>query len=208
VADLFVLKVEDLVELERFAETSAKNLVAACDHARETATFSRLLAALGIRHVGGVAARAIAQKYRSMDALLELIDKTAGKQDAFVEEIMKIEGIGEVIARSLETFLREPHVRSVLALLKKRGVDPVEPKARVATGPLSGKTFVITGTLSAPRSDIAKLISDAGGKVTGSVSGSTDYLVAGENTGETKIKAAAKHGVKVLDEAALKKLLS
>lgn len=205
VADLFCLRAEDLVKLDRFAETSANNLVAAIDRARKTATFSRLLAALGIRHVGGVAARAVARRYRRIDELLALAD--GGDSEATVAALSEIEGVGTIIARSLDTFLRNPQSRRVLALLKERGVDPVEPAEQLGDGPLAGKSFVITGTLSAPRSEIASRIHAAGGKVVGSVSRSTDYLVAGEKTGKTKLAAAKKHGVEVLDEAGLEALL-
>ncbi len=211
VADLFALRKEHLLELERFAETSARNLIEAIESARKTATFSRLLAALGVPLVGGVAAKAIAQRYRKMENLLALIDRTdpttAEELSDFVHELKEIEGVGQAIALSLERFLRDDHSRQVLALLAERGVDPEEPEARGGDGALAGKTFVITGTLSRPRSEISRRIQDAGGKVTGSVSKSTDYLVAGENTGKAKLTAADKHGVEVIDEAALARLL-
>lgn len=200
VADLFALRAEQLVDLERFAETSANNLVASIAAARDSATFSRLLSALGIPHVGGVAAKAIAACYRSMDALLALIDDEAVD---FTAAVSDIPGVGEVIARSLEDFLRAPRTREILAALKQNGVDPVEPVQEAADGPLSGKTFVITGTLSRPRNEVKKLIEAAGGKVTGSVSKSTSYLVAGDNTGASKRAAADKHGVTIIDEATL-----
>jgi DNA ligase (NAD+) len=208
VADLFVLTAEQLEELERFAETSAKNLVAAIAKAREDATFSRLLAALGIPHVGGVAARAIAQRHRSMDSLLVLLDATEPDDSGFVDDLSIIDGVGATMAGSLEAFLRDSHNREVLRLLKERGVDPVEQVVEQAQGPLTGKVFVITGKLSASRSEFAKRIKAAGGKVTGSVSKSTDYLVAGEKTGKTKLAAAEKHDVTVVDEAALDELLA
>src|SRR5690606_11461102 len=99
------------------------------------------------------------------------------------------------------------HTREVLALLAERGVAPVEPVAEAKGGPLAGKTFVITGTLSRSRADIAADIEAAGGKVTGSVSKKTDYLVAGDNTGKAKLAAAEKHKVEVIDEAGLARLL-
>jgi DNA ligase (NAD+) len=213
VADLFVLRAEQLVELERFAATSASNLVRAIATAREKATFARLLAALGIPHVGGVAARAIAGRYRRMSELLALLDRSQDQAPApdepslFVRELTDIDGIGEVIATSLEHFLSHPETRVVLGLLAERGVDPVEPATVRQDGPLAGKTFVITGTLTTPRAEIARRIEAAGGKVTGSVSRSTSYLVAGENTGKTKLDAAARHGVEVIDEAELVGLL-
>jgi DNA ligase (NAD+) len=205
VADLFALTFDDVAGLERFAETSAKNLIAAIERARQTATLSRLLAALGIPHVGGVAARAVAARHRTLGELLALVD---ADPEAAVESLTAIDGIGEVIARSLVDFLVAPEARAVLAALRERGVDPVEPEAAPATGTLAGKTFVITGTLSAPRSEIAARIQAAGGKVVAAVSKSTDYLIAGDNTGAAKLTAAKKHGVAVIDEAALAALLA
>jgi DNA ligase (NAD+) len=206
VADLFVLTADQLVELERFAETSANNLVGAIQRARESAPFSRLLAALGIRHVGGVAARVIAQRYRSLGELVALADRSDAS--SFSEALSEIEGVGEVIAASLEKFLRNPKNREVLELLLRRGVNPVEPEQTpTANGPLAGKVFVITGSLSTPRSEIARRIEAAGGKVTGSVSRSTNYLVAGDKTGKNKLDAATKHGVSIIDEQTLERLL-
>ena len=205
VADLFALREEQLVELDRFAETSARNLVAAIDQARAKATTSRLLAALGVPHVGGVAARLIAQRHRRVGDLLELIDRSG--EEGATAALTEIEGVGEVIARSLVAFLSRPETRAVLALLAERGVDPIEPVEAAGDGPLSGKTFVITGTLSIPRSEMASRIQRAGGKVAGSVSKSTSYLVAGENTGEAKRTSATKLGVAILDEAAVLQLL-
>lgn len=209
VADLFVLKKDDLLSLERFAETSAQNLIDAIARARDSATFSRFLAALGIPLVGGVAARTIARHYRSMDQLLALIDATE-PGEGFIEALTAIDGVGPTMAASLESFLRDPATREVLALLAERGVRPVEPVAEddgAGDGALGGKVFVITGTLSRPRAEIQKTIEAAGGKVTGSVSKKTDYLVAGENTGQAKLSAADKHGVKVVSEAELAELL-
>lgn len=206
VADLFILQKSQLVALERFGDISAQNLIDAISKAKETATFARFLAALGIPLVGGVAAKTIAQHYRSMDELLQLIDATQ-PGEGFIDALTEIDGVGTVMATSLDTFLRDPNVREVLALLRERGVNPVEPVAEAVSGALSGKTFVITGTLTRPRSDIKKAIEATGGNVVGSVSKKTDYLVAGESTGSTKLSAAAKHGVKVITEDELMALL-
>ncbi|WP_428262522.1 NAD-dependent DNA ligase LigA [Haliangium sp.] len=208
VADLFILDKADVVKLDRYADTSAQNLIDAIARARDSATFSRLLAALGVPLIGGVAARAIARRYRSMGELLALIDSSA-PGEGFIEALSEIDGIGRTMAESLEGFLRDPAARAVLRLLAERGVDPVEEvDERAANGALAGKTFVITGTLSRPRGDIKKDIEAAGGKVAGSVSKKTDYLVAGANTGKAKLAAAEKHGVEVVDEAGLTALLS
>src|SRR5207249_5412352 len=132
--------------------------------------------------VGGVAAKAIAHKYGTLSALRAA---AAAKPD-LVPELCDIEGIGEIIAREVDRFLREPHVVHVLDKLAARGVDPAEPVSAVAIGPLTGKTLVVTGTMSAPRADIQKRIEAAGGKVAGSVSKKTSYLVAGADTGKSK----------------------
>jgi DNA ligase (NAD+) len=206
VADLFTLDAETLKGLERFASLSANNLVAAIARAKADATFSRVLTALGIRHVGSTAAKAIAQKYTNMAALLELaaIDDDGA---SFVEGLCAIDGIGEVIARSLHAFLRNPRNRKIVDELVAHGLDPVEIVATKIEGRLSGQTFVLTGTLSAPRGEFKNRIEAAGGKVTGSVSKSTDYLVAGDKTGKAKITAAEKYGVEVLSEDDLVKKL-
>jgi DNA ligase (NAD+) len=104
--------------------------------------------------------------------------------------------------------MSDPHAREVMERLIARGVDPVEPVAAPATGPLAGKLLVVTGTLSAPRGEIQARIEAAGGKIGGSVTRKTHYLVAGADTGQTKLDAAAKHGVPVIDEAALARLLA
>ena len=206
VADLLTLTEAQLARLERFGALSAKNLVASIADARAKATFSRVLASLGIDHVGGVAAKAVAKKYLSMTALRAAC--AAKDSPGFVAELCEIDGIGEVIAEAIDRFLRDPHAAVVLDKLKERGLDPVEPVAAATDGPLSGKTLVVTGTLSAPRALVQKRIEDAGGKVVGSVSKKTDYLVAGADTGKTKLEAAQKHGVTVVDEAGLEKLLA
>ena len=207
VADLFALTTEQLMTIDRFGELSAQNLVDAIARAKESATFSRLLTALGVSNIGGVASKLIAAKYNSMPELLAAIDKAADAQ-AFGAELTEINGIGDVMAQTLCDFLSDTRTRDALALLAERGVNPVEPKAADPSAlVLSGKRFVITGTLSAPRGDFKKRIEAVGGKVVGSVSKSTDYLVAGEKTGKTKLVAAEKHAVEVLDEAALDALL-
>jgi DNA ligase (NAD+) len=206
VADLFDLTAPRLMALERVGEVSARNLVAAIDKARREATFSRLLAALGIPHVGGVVARPIAARFGRLSALVAAADQTTSEE--LVARLTEIEGIGEVIASGVDRFLRDPHARAVLDKLLARGVDPVEPVAAAVEGPLTGKTLVVTGTLSAPRGEVQKRIEAAGGKVAGSVTKKTSYLVAGADTGKAKLEAAEKHGVPVVDEAGLERLLA
>lgn len=205
VADLFDLTPAQLVTLDRFGETSAKNLVAALAEARAKATFSRLLAALGIPHVGGVVARLIAARFGRPSAMLAAADELGS--EAFVAALCELDGVGEVIAVAVDRFCRDPHARRVMARLIERGLDVEEPRVEAGDGPLVGKVLVVTGTLSRPRGDIQKEIEAAGGKVAGSVSKKTSYLVAGADVGKTKLDAAAKHGVAVISEDDLGALL-
>lgn len=206
VADIFVLTADKLEQLERFGKQSAANLVAAIAKAAGDATFARLLAALGIPNVGSVIARPIAEKYGTLSALCAAA--AAKDSEAMVAELLEIEGVGDTIATSIDRFLRDPNAAAVLQKLLERGIDPKQPVTVSADGPLTGKTFVVTGTLSKPRTDVQKAIEAAGGKVAGSVSKKTTYLVAGADTGKTKLEAAQKHGVTVIDEAELDKLLT
>jgi len=206
VADLFTLTELQLLSLERFGKLSAQNLIKAIATAKESATFSRLLAALGISNVGSVLAKPLAQKYGKLSTLREV--NAAKTPEEFCAELCEIEGVGEIVAAHVDTFLRDPHVVVVLDKLAARGVDPEEPKLAITTGPLTGKTLVVTGTLTQARADVQKRIEQAGGKVAGSVSKKTHYLVAGADTGKTKLDAAQKNGVTVIDEAELEKLLT
>ena len=206
VADLFVLTADQLEKLERFGKLSAGNVIAAIARSRADATFARLLAALGIPNLGGVLARPIAEKYGALSALRAAA--AGAETEAFVAELCEIDGIGETIARHVDRFLRDPHAAAVLDKLIARGIDPKQPVRAVAEGPLSGKTLVVTGTLSAARTDVQKRIEAAGGKVSGSVSKKTSYLVAGADTGQAKLEAAQKHGVQVISEQQLDELLA
>jgi DNA ligase (NAD+) len=206
VADLFVLTAEQLEQLERFGKQSAWNVIAAIAKSKADATFARLLAALGIANLGGVLARPIAEKYGTLSALRAAA--AAAESEAFVAELCEIDGIGETIALHVDRFLRDPHAAIVLDKLIARGIDPKQPVRAVSEGPLSGKTLVVTGTLTVPRGEIQKRIEAAGGKVAGSVSKKTSYLVAGAETGQAKLDAAAKHEVPVISEQELEALLA
>jgi DNA ligase (NAD+) len=205
IGDLFGLTVDKLLGLDRFAKLSAENLVKAIAKAKEAATFSRLLSSLGITNVGSTLAKPIAAKYRKLSRLRAAA--TAQSSEALIAELNDIEGIGETIAMHVDRFLRDPHVATVLDKLAAHGLDPEEPVSVVREGPLSGKTLVVTGTLMQPRADVQKRIEAAGGKVAGSVSKKTTYLVAGADTGTTKLEAAEKRGVTVISEAQLEALL-
>ena len=206
IGDLFSLTTLQLLGLDRFAKLSAENLIAAIAKAKQAATFSRLLSSLGITNVGSTLAKPIAAKYRKLSALREAA--AAKSSEEFVAELNEIEGIGETIAMHVDKFLREPHVAKVLDKLAGHGLDPEEPVTVVGEGPLTGKTLVVTGTLTKPRADVQKAIEVAGGKVAGSVSKKTTYLVAGADTGKTKLEAAEKHGVQVISEQELEALIA
>jgi DNA ligase (NAD+) len=201
VADIFALTKEQLVALERWSDKSAENLLAAIEGAKQTATLSRLLAALGIPHVGGTIAQLLAQRHRTLSAFLEK------DQAALAEDLAQIDGIGDVIARSVAAFFADPAARAVIEKLRGYGVDPVEPVVE-RIGALAGMTFVVTGTLARPREDVIRDIESAGGKVTGSVSKKTSFLVAGADVGKSKMDAATKHGVKVITEEELAAMLT
>jgi DNA ligase (NAD+) len=192
VADIFALSVDDLVALDRFAEKSAENLVAAIEEAK-TRPFSRLLNGLGIRHVGAGAAQLLARHFGSLEAL------ASGSE----EEILAVHGIGETTAHAVVTFFQNPTTRRLIEKLRGLGVEFEEARPRTTGGALAGKTVVITGTLpSLSRQQATKLVEANGGRIAGSVSKSTDFLVAGDAAG-SKLDKARTLGVEVIDEAEL-----
>ncbi|MGB9428676.1 MAG: NAD-dependent DNA ligase LigA [Gammaproteobacteria bacterium] len=197
-ADIFNLTVPKLAELERMGEKSAANLVQAIEHARRT-TLARFLYALGIREVGEATAEALARHFGSLDRLMGA-NETA---------LLQVPDVGPVVAAAIAAFLHEAHNRDVIAALRGTGVQWPEQVgvAQSETGRLNGKTFVLTGTLAGMTRDEARArILALGGKVSGSVSKKTDYLVAGAEAG-SKLADARKLGIDVLDEPALQRLL-
>lgn len=196
-ADLFGLTVDRLAGLERMGEKSAQNLVAAIEKSKQT-TLARFIFALGIRNVGEATARDLARHFGQIDALLA----------ADLEALQEVSDVGPVVAASLVAFLGETHNREIIERLRVVGVVWAEA-APVDTGPrlFAGKTLVLTGTLPTLKRDDAKaLIEAAGGKVAGSVSKKTAFVVAGEEAG-SKLEKAQELGVPVIDEAAFLKLL-
>jgi DNA ligase (NAD+) len=192
VADLYHLTVGQLVELERFAEQSAEQLVAAIDASRSR-PLSTLLFGLGIRHVGKTVAVLLARRFGSMDAL----------RSASEEAINAVPGVGPAIAEAVVAFFREPRNRRLVERLEQAGLQMTEPRAAAFDGALAGKTYVLTGTLpTLARSRATELIEDAGGRVAGSVSKKTDAVVAGEEAG-SKLDKARTLGVEIIDEAEL-----
>ena len=192
VADLFVLRPEQLMGLEGFAEKSATNLVAAIGDARAQ-PLSRLLFGLGIRHVGSTAAELLARHYGSLDAL------AAARED----DLLNVRGIGAIIARAVVAFFADPSVRRLIAKLQRVGVNPVETQRVEEDGALRGTTVVITGTLPhLSREEATALIERAGGRVTSSVSKATTFLLAGTDAG-SKLEKARQLGTEVIDEEEL-----
>ena len=192
-ADLYRLGVLALANLERMGDKSARNLLAAIERSRAT-TLARFIFALGIRNVGEATARDLARHFGSLDALAA----------ADIDALQAVPDVGPIVARSIVEFFVEPHNLEVIAQLRAAGVHWEEgaPAATVA-GAATGKTFVLTGTLPTLTRDAARaLIEDAGGKVAGSVSKKTSYVVAGADAG-SKLAKAQELGVPILDEAAL-----
>ncbi|WP_373377827.1 NAD-dependent DNA ligase LigA [Cupriavidus nantongensis] len=197
-ADLYKLGVAKLAALERMADKSAANLVTAIDKSRAT-TMNRFIFALGIRHVGEATAKDLARHFGKLDALMAA-DEAA---------LLEVNDVGPVVAQSIANFLAEPHNVEVIEQLRAAGVHwpESEPMAK-APAPLSGKTFVLTGTLpTLSREDAKELLEAAGAKVAGSVSKKTDYVVAGAEAG-SKLDKAEALGVPVLDEAGMLALLA
>jgi DNA ligase (NAD+) len=195
--DLYALTREKMLELEGYADKGADGLIAAIETSK-TQPLSRLLHALGIRHVGSIAAQLLAQHFGTLDALVS----------ASADDILGVRGIGETIATGVVAYFSDPAGRALVEKLRSRGVNFKEPRAVVAGGPLSGQTAVITGTLpSLSRAKATALIEAAGGRVTGSVSKSTSFLVAGEEAG-SKLEKAKTLGVEIIDEAGLLRRVS
>jgi DNA ligase (NAD+) len=192
VADLYDLRAEQLVELERFARQSAEQLVRAIDASRAQ-PLSLLLFGLGIRHVGKTVAQLLARRFASMRALM----------DASAETINDVPGIGPAIAEAVAGFFREDRNRQLIARLEKAGLNMAEAGAAEAGGALTGRSYVLTGTLpTLSRTRATELIERAGGRVTGSVSKQTDAVVAGAEAG-SKLDKARTLGIEIIDEAEL-----
>jgi DNA ligase (NAD+) len=195
-ADYYRLSKEQLVELEGFGEISANNLLAAIDGSKQR-PFGRVLFALGIEEVGEVTGRNIAQRFRSIDALLA----------ADEQQISQTPGIGEKMARVIVGDLADPAMRELIAELRAIGLRFEEEGPPPGQGPLAGKSLVLTGTLPHwSREHATEQILAAGGRVIGSISKKTDYLVAGERPG-SKLEKAQRLQVRVIDEEGLKQLL-
>ncbi len=195
--DLYRLGFTALAGLDRMAEKSAQNIVDALEKSKQT-TLPRFLFGLGIRHVGEATAKELARHFGGLDAIM----------DASEEALLQVNDVGPIVAKSLRTFFEQAHNREVVEQLRACGIRWEEGAASAdSPKPLAGMTFVLTGTLpTLGRDDAKDLIEAAGGKVSGSVSKKTSYVVAGTEAG-SKLTKAQELGVAVLDEAALLEML-
>ncbi len=191
-ADLYELKVEQILPLERMAQKSAENLVNGVAKSKDI-PFERVLYALGIRFVGETVAKKLAKHYKNIDALSQ----------ATLMDLVLVDEIGEKIAQSVVEFFENQENRSIIGRLKKYGVqfEIIEKINPNATDKLSGKTFVVSGVFSIfSRDDLKKAIEDNGGKVGSSISAKTDYVVAGDNMGPAKLEKASKLNIPIITE--------
>jgi DNA ligase (NAD+) len=194
-ADLYDLTVEQLVGIERLAEKSAAGLVQAIEASKQQ-PLSRLLFALGIEHVGETAAREVARHFATMDAILE----------ATVDDVMAVHGVGDTMAESIVRWFADERARDLIERLRARRLRFDEPVTR-SGGTLKGLTIVITGTLpTLSREQAAALIEANGGRVSGSVSKKTSFVLVGADAG-SKLEKAKQLGVKVVDEDELKRMI-
>ncbi len=194
--DLYFLKKEDLMKMDRMGDKLAENLLSAIDKSRHP-TLTNLIYALGIRNVGYHLARVLAKRFRSIDNLARQT----------IEDLTQVHEIGPVVAESIHNFFHNPKNLKVLEKLRRGGVNfPVE-EAEVKETPLSGKTFVLTGGLdSFTRDDARRIIEDMGGRVSSSVSKETDFVIVGKDPG-SKYDSALKLGIKALNEQEFKKMI-
>jgi DNA ligase (NAD+) len=194
--DFYRLSAEPLLELEGYGEISVNRLLAAIEASKER-PFGRVLFAIGIEGVGFVTGRNLAQQFRTIDALLE----------ASAEQIAQTPGIGPIVAGLIAEQLADEQMRELVADLRGLGLTFEEEGPPPGEGPLAGRTFVLTGTLpDLTREEATERITQAGGRVTASVSKKTDYVVAGDSPG-SKLAKAERLGVAVLDEPGLLALL-
>ncbi len=200
VADLYDLDADKLEALERMGKKSADNVVASIQASR-TRTLDRLLTGLGIEHVGQVAARQLAEAAGSLEALL------AWSPEQAEERVDAISGFGPKMVESVKAYLFGEASRALLDKLRDRGVSTPMPKREITEGPLSGKSFCVTGVLSRKREDVHAAIRAAGGEIHDKVKKGTTYLVAGEKVGKAKLDSAKKFGTEVISEADLDRMI-
>ena len=194
-ADIYNLKPEDISTLEKMGEKSAQNLISAIEKSKDN-DLSKLIFALGIRHVGAANARNLAMHFKTLDNLIS----------AQAEEICRVEEIGDVIAKSIESFFSQEQNMDIVNTLRTYGVN-FDCREEKSEGVFNGKVFVLTGTLpTLTRSEASKIITDNGGKVSSSVSKKTDYVLAGEEAG-SKLDKANQLGITVITEEELRNMM-
>ncbi len=199
VADLYDLKKEDLIPLERLGEKSADNIINSIEKSKSQ-TFEKVLYALGIRHVGETTAKKLARHFKSLDALM----------NATPEELEKVGDIGEKTAQSIKEFFENPKNLDIINRLREKGLHfELTEDELPKSNKLQGKKFVISGTFEHfSRDELKKSIEENGGKVVSSVSKNTDYLLAGEKPGPSKMEKAKKLGIPVLSEEEYLKMIA
>jgi DNA ligase (NAD+) len=199
-ADLYELKVEQILPLERMAQKSAENLVNGVENSKNI-PFERVLFALGIRYVGETVAKKLAKHYKNIDALSQ----------ASIMDLVLVDEIGERIAQSVVEFFENHENRIIIERLKTHGIqfEIIEKENPNATDKLLGKTFVVSGVFEKfSRDELKKAIEDNGGKVGSSISAKTDYVVAGDNMGPAKLEKANKLNVAIISEDDFIKILN
>jgi DNA ligase (NAD+) len=200
IADLYDLRKEQLLPLERMAEKSAQNLIDGIEASKQV-PFERVLYAIGIRHVGETTAKKIAKKVKTLDVLMQ----------ASKEELQAIDEVGEIIAESINAFFLDANNRAIIQRLKEAGLQLAlsEDQQSAASEKLKGLTFVISGVFNKhSRDQLKDLIELNGGKNSGSISGKTSYLLAGDNMGPEKLKKAQSLGVKIITEDEFEAMLN
>ena len=197
-SDIFALEIDTVMGLERMGEKSAANLIESLDRAKQT-TLARFLIALGMRHVGAGVAELLADRFGDLDPLLATSR----------EELEAIDGIGPTIAESVTTFCADARNAAEIRRARELGVRwPVSQPSAASGDALAGKTFVVTGSLATmTREEAKRQIRGQGGRVTGSVSKKTDFVVIGTDPGR-KAREAEKLGIETLDEAAFERILA
>ena len=194
-ADIFTVKKEDLLKLERFADISAEKLERAIKE-KKNPPLDRFIYALGIRHIGEQTAIDLANHFHTFEKF----------KTATIDELGEIEGIGDIVAEAVVEWFSQPIHKRILEKFGKNGVHPQE--AHPPKGPLNGKDLVVTGTLeSMSREEAAERIRALGGRFQSSVTQETDYLVVGENVGENKLKKARELGTNQINENTFLKML-
>ena len=195
-ADIFTLSKEQLLGLEGFAEKSADNLLEEIEKSRNI-SFERFINSLSIKHVGTRTAQTLAREFKTPENLMAATN----------EDLLQVEGVGEELAQSILRFFEDPERKSVVEALLRQVRIEKEPEPPEENEKIAGKTFVLTGTLSVPRDQVKSEIEKLGGKVVNSVSGKTDFLVSGADSGTTKLQRARELGTDIITEEHLKSLI-